>query len=159
MNKKSSLHISFLCSTGQHDGLLLGDSGYPCRPCLMTPILNPSTPPEARFNRSLCRTRVVIEQTFGVFKQRFPCLRIGLRVKPLMAVAISGACAVLHNIGIARGDIIDFVYEFNDAEVAALDAGFAVPADANGAAVRQQICQDCFYIGVFVCLYVFCWDM
>ena len=37
-----------------HDfnGILVGDSGYALKPYLLTPILNPQTPPERRYNYS-----------------------------------------------------------------------------------------------------------
>ena len=31
-------------------GILVGDSGYALKPYLLTPILNPQTPPERRYN-------------------------------------------------------------------------------------------------------------
>ena len=31
------------------NGFLLGDGGYPCRDYLMTPLLNPYTEPEKRY--------------------------------------------------------------------------------------------------------------
>jgi hypothetical protein len=69
-----------------HDGILVGDSGYQLTRYLMTPYLAPSTPSEERFNASLCRTRVLIEQTFGILKRRFQVLQVGLRVSPDQAI-------------------------------------------------------------------------
>ena len=50
------------------------------------------------------KTRVVVEQTFGILKQRFPylryCLRNNIETVPRIIVAI----AILHNICIARND-------------------------------------------------------
>ncbi|CAK1578459.1 unnamed protein product [Parnassius mnemosyne] len=84
--------------------VLLGDSGYPCRPYLLTPILNPRTPAEEAYNRSQIRTRNPIERLFGVLKRRFPCLHYGLGLKTTNIPPIIVACAVLHNIAISRQD-------------------------------------------------------
>ena len=96
-----------LFETGVHSGFLLGDSGYPCRTFLMTPFLNPSTQAEENFNMSLCVTRVLVEQTFGILKRRFACLHNELRTSPEQAIVYITACAVLHNLGIERGEIMN----------------------------------------------------
>ncbi|KAG8239821.1 hypothetical protein J437_LFUL019404 [Ladona fulva] len=49
-------------------GYLLGDSAYPSKSYLLTPVLNPRTPEEQRYNRSHIRTRNTIERCFGVLK-------------------------------------------------------------------------------------------
>ncbi|XP_062588274.1 putative nuclease HARBI1 [Saccostrea cucullata] len=101
---------SALCQkfeNGECNGFLLGDSGYPCKRYLMTPFLNPSTVPQQKFNASLCKTRVLVEQTFGILKRRFSCLQGVLRTDPRQATRYIVACAILHNIGIDRGDIVD----------------------------------------------------
>ncbi|XP_041357801.1 putative nuclease HARBI1 [Gigantopelta aegis] len=43
---------------GEIDGFLIGDSGYPCLPYLMTPLLNPGNAAENGYNRALCYTRM-----------------------------------------------------------------------------------------------------
>lgn len=83
---------------------LLGDSGYACRNYLLTPILNPSTQAEERYNTSHIQTRNLIERTFGILKRRFPCLSMGSRVKPEKAVNVIVATAVLHNLALSMND-------------------------------------------------------
>ena len=100
------MFVNLLNSIGIHDGLILGDSGYPLTRYLMTPYLTPQTPAEERFNASLCRTRVLIEQTFGILKRKFQALQIGLRTSPEQAVVYITASCILHNIAIERRDTV-----------------------------------------------------
>nr|XP_034316524.1 putative nuclease HARBI1 [Crassostrea gigas] len=55
----------------QDGGWLIGDSGYPLKEWLMTPISNPRSGQEERYNSAHCRTRNAIERAFGVLKARF----------------------------------------------------------------------------------------
>lgn len=99
---------SSLCAhleRGEYEnGFLLGDSGYACRPFLLTPVLNPRTAAEEAYNLSHRTTRNAIERCFGVLKRRFPCLSLGLRTKMNTTLATIVACAVLHNIAIFTND-------------------------------------------------------
>ncbi|XP_060581016.1 putative nuclease HARBI1 [Ruditapes philippinarum] len=92
---------------GEKDGLLLGDSGYPCKKYLMTPYMNPQTAAQERFNSSLTKTRVTVEQTFGVMKRRFPCLSYGLKVKTCHTPQAIVSCVILHNFGMESGDTFE----------------------------------------------------
>uniref|UniRef100_A0A8W8NTW8 DDE Tnp4 domain-containing protein n=1 Tax=Magallana gigas TaxID=29159 RepID=A0A8W8NTW8_MAGGI len=49
----------------------------------------------------------MVEQTFGILKRRFSCLQGVLSTDPNQATKYVIACAILHNIGIDRGDIVD----------------------------------------------------
>lgn len=100
---------------GEQNGILLGDSGYPCKRFLMTLYLNPQTNAHQRFNAFLCGTRVLIEQSFGILKRMFSCLQGILRTTPEQAVGYVVACVILHNLGIQTGDVMDRVDQPMDA--------------------------------------------
>ena len=80
--------------------ILLGDSGYALWPFMMTPYNNPTTPPQVAYNEAHCKTRVIIEQTFGCWKHRFHVLHSAICMAREKVCIIIGACAVLHNIAI-----------------------------------------------------------
>ncbi|XP_063837186.1 putative nuclease HARBI1 [Ostrinia nubilalis] len=80
---------------------LLGDSGYPLRRYLMTPITDTSPDtPEAHYTYLHVRTRNVVERTIGLLKARFRCLLVHrvLHYSPPVAAFIVNACVILHNI-------------------------------------------------------------
>ncbi|KAG5882499.1 hypothetical protein JTB14_008472 [Gonioctena quinquepunctata] len=76
----------------------IGDSGYPLRSYLMTPLANPVTPGENLYNEALTRTRNAIERVFGKWKRRFPVVAYGFRLKLETIMALILATTVLHNL-------------------------------------------------------------
>lgn len=121
------------------DGILLGDSGYACRPFMMTPYSNPSTPAQVAYNEAHCKTRVIIEQTFGCWKRRFHVLHSEIRMAPEKVCIIIGACAVLHNIA----TILNEPMEDGDAGDE-MNVGDVYCGPDQGQAVRNHICQTYF---------------
>lgn len=79
-------------------GILLGDSGYPQRDYLFTPVLNPISHAENRYNLSLKKTRNLVERSFGILKRKFPILSRRLQNKLRTSINIIICCAILHNI-------------------------------------------------------------
>ena len=79
------------------NAVLLGDSAYPSKDYLVPPLSVVNTDCERRFNASHKKTRRLIENSFGILKERFSCL-YGLRVNPAYAGEIIKTCFVLHNI-------------------------------------------------------------
>ncbi|KAK0141359.1 putative nuclease HARBI1 [Merluccius polli] len=110
--------------TGEFDGYLLGDRGYPCQPSLLTPYPDPEPGPQQRFNVAHCRTRARVEMTLGILKSRFQCLQ-KLRVTP------ERACDIMRRATAVQ--IIDPADEH------------PIPADVqDGRAARDLIAQNYF---------------
>ncbi|CAC5371741.1 HARBI1 [Mytilus coruscus] len=94
--------------TSIEQGVVFRDSGYPCRPFLLTPFRQPREQREHNFNRAHITTRCTIERTFGIWKQRFRLLKTGIRMRPDRACKFILACAILHNIAMMlKEPIID----------------------------------------------------
>ena len=66
--RESMLYQDF--EAGRVNGLLLGDSGYPLKRWLMTPILAPRTEQDRRYNSIHAATRSIVERCIGVLKRR-----------------------------------------------------------------------------------------
>ncbi|XP_022165318.1 putative nuclease HARBI1, partial [Myzus persicae] len=121
---KMSLIRNHLSNTYRRDHeWLLGDSGYPLEPWLLTPFSNPGDgSPESRFNVKFTSARSVVERAIGMLKGRWRCLckQRMLHYKPTIASKIINACAVLHNICIENFDAAyedeeyDELYNAND---------------------------------------------
>ena len=95
-----------------------------------------------RYNAALCRTRVLIEQTYGILKRRFPCLSVVLRTKPDRACQYVLACVVLHKIGLQRLVIVSL--SLADLTIAGPDVQEINHANYNGFGYRDVIARQCF---------------
>ncbi|XP_062384609.1 putative nuclease HARBI1 [Sardina pilchardus] len=88
---------------GFADSWLLGDSGYPLHPYLLTPVLQPATPAEHRHNEAHASTRNIVERAIGIWKQRFRCISHssgGLQLAPDKCCSVIVATALLHNLAV-----------------------------------------------------------
>ena len=114
---------------------LVGDSGYPLEPYLMTPFANPSTR-EENYNRSHKKTRAIVEQCFGILKSRFRCLHKSggaLQYSPVKCACVAISCFLLHNRCIDRNvplpedDVFNILQEeriqIEEAEIVEREAG------------------------------------
>ena len=79
MEISTEMCISYSCfkfcqvhqQTLLHLHISIGDSGYGCKPYLMTPLADPLTGQENRYKRAHMGTRCSVERTIGALKQRF----------------------------------------------------------------------------------------
>lgn len=129
------------------NSFILADSGYTLDDHIMTPVLDPLTPAENLYNESHIRTRNVVERQYGVWKRRFPILRLEIRTKLNTTLAIIVATGVLHNMALNREDqepVDELVLE--DEPVDIVDNP-ELP-HGNGNIIRQDLIQN--YFGAIV---------
>lgn len=88
------------------DAIILGDQGYPLRRWLFTPVREHRglTNPENCYNRCHKKCRSSVERTIGVLKQRWSCLKTGLRFDVSKCCKVILACVVLHNFAKINGE-------------------------------------------------------
>ncbi|CAI5768516.1 zinc finger protein 263-like isoform X2 [Podarcis lilfordi] len=131
-------------------GWLLGDSGYPLRPFLMTPHPDDGPEPVARYNATHETTRMVVEQAFGQLKMRFRCLHSTggrLMLRPEKVAKVFVVCAMLHNMALRRQLPIINGGQGVDTEVPVppyLETDSLVEQDPRGVDVREQIISTYF---------------
>ncbi|XP_063635608.1 putative nuclease HARBI1 isoform X1 [Cydia splendana] len=80
---------------------LLGDSGYPLEPWLMTPVLHADPhSPQDRYTRWHCQARNVVERTNGYLKGSLRCLGLDRRLHytPEKSCSLIYACCTVYNI-------------------------------------------------------------
>lgn len=124
---------------------LLGDSGYPQLPYLMTPVRNavPHTP-EWLYNEAHIATRNCIERCNGVLKGRFRCLlkERTARYEPRFVAELVKACSILHNMCVAANIPIDVNIPADDNENQH-NENFPLNVN-NGFEQRQQLINTYF---------------
>jgi hypothetical protein len=103
---------------GDRSSWLLGDSGYPLEPYLLTPIegANPNAP-EGHYTHTHRLARNSVERCIGTLKSYFRCLlkdRV-LHSAPPFAAKIIYCCGILHNV-LRQWNIVDedIEIEFDD---------------------------------------------
>lgn len=115
---------------------ILGDSGYPLEPWLITPYRSVAeNSHEATFNTKHSSKRNIIERTYGVLKGRFRCLLKAreLHYSPRKVTKMINVCSMLHNVCIHYNveldeDLVspsdgDAAINFNLDNTANLDSG------------------------------------
>nr|CAH7753219.1 unnamed protein product [Callosobruchus chinensis] len=126
--------------------LLVEDAGYHLRPYLMTKLQNINTPAENLYNESIIRTRNVVEGQYGVWKRRFPVLKLGMRLNVNTIMAVIVATAVLHNMAIEENEDIPADWMANssheDDEVSNQNVG--TQENQSGQFVRELLINEHF---------------
>jgi hypothetical protein len=113
---------------------LLGDNGYPCLNWIMVPVKGSSTVAQTRFNESLRQGRIVVENAFGILKNRFPILR-SFRLDLQRAPLIIKLCCILHNL--CADDMDEYVASEPEEDGQDLPAVGIRMADTRSGVVRR----------------------
>ncbi|CAN7992729.1 unnamed protein product, partial [Ixodes hexagonus] len=99
-----SKRIPSLCEGAWYH--LLGDAAYPCREYLLPPYKDYGnlSPQQQAFNTKLSSTRVLIENSFGILKNRFRQLKVLEFISVERMCQFTMSCCVIHNLCIDGDD-------------------------------------------------------
>ena len=125
-------------------GILLGDNGYACKDYLLTPLLQPSTNQQIRYNESHKSTRNTVERCIGLLKSKFRCLSQDskMRLKLDTALIVTVVCAILHNLSLSNEqDIRQKLMDNNNNNYI---AGRPIRNHERGTRFRAQFLQQNF---------------
>ncbi|XP_004212115.1 putative nuclease HARBI1 [Hydra vulgaris] len=85
--------------------VILADSAYPCRECLIPHFPGDPDGTQKRFNIAYRKTRNTIERCFGIVKNRFYALKTGIRLHKVEDASKLIMCGfVIHNLCLRYGD-------------------------------------------------------
>ncbi|XP_045124755.1 putative nuclease HARBI1 [Portunus trituberculatus] len=129
---------------GIHRGILLSDAGYACRNFLFTPLRNPQSVEERRYNTAQVKTRNCIERAFGVLKRRFACLGKTLCISLDNTLAVIVVAAVLHNIAIQENIPLPDEPEMDQNHDHEAENYPEMQAQVNGNVARQRYIREYF---------------
>ncbi|XP_064463409.1 putative nuclease HARBI1 [Ornithodoros turicata] len=114
------------------------NSGYPCRPYLLTPLAAPNSSAEKKYQEKHIVTRNTVERMFGVWKRRFPVFKMGLRLKLDTAMKVIISTAVLQNIAQQKHEHVPESCELV-AEHEPVDVVWAGTSEPGATSTRAQI--------------------
>ncbi|XP_043100585.1 putative nuclease HARBI1 isoform X2 [Puntigrus tetrazona] len=124
-----------------------GDNRYPLKKWLMTPVQNPESPADYRYNLAHTTTHEIVDRTFRAIQTRFRCLdgaKGYLQYSPEKCSHIIQACCVLHNISLQSG-LDAWTFERTEAtDQSGEDIDPTDTVDSEALRVQQELIQNHF---------------
>lgn len=146
-NSKCKEYLESQYNANANSNWLIGDSGYPLQPWLMTPFRNPESVGQENYNKVHIQARNCVERLNGVLKKVFTCLshERGILVSPLYSGVIINACLTLHNFRLIHKQTIPDVNGSNISIMHEEAIDEDIPNVLNqGRRVRESIVRNYF---------------
>ncbi|XP_065300951.1 putative nuclease HARBI1 [Dermacentor albipictus] len=142
--------VAFMCRKGYYalNTMFVSDSGYPLEPWFLTPVTGhlPIHTAEGRYNTAHAAMWSVVERCIGLLKSPFRCLQRyrALHYEPDRAANIVAACAVLHNLCLDEGNVLDVVSDDSSNSSSDDDSGNpSAQRVPRGRAARMMYLRGC----------------